>query len=109
MPSPLWLAMHITSVAHFDAVGRGHPPHHFWSVAPLWLRDQGVTLPEQLHVQISFGRPARAGDMAQPGRRQVDGGVAIRKSPDARTSADLAHVRSSGLLTGMRRAELTSC
>lgn len=30
----------------------------------LWLSDQCVALPEQLHVQISFGRPARSGDVA---------------------------------------------
>ena len=34
----------------------------------LRLSDHRVALPEQLHVQISFGRPARAGDMPEPGR-----------------------------------------
>jgi hypothetical protein len=31
---------------------------------PLRLSDHGVALPEQLHIQISFGRPAGAGDVA---------------------------------------------
>jgi hypothetical protein len=29
----------------------------------LWLSDQGVTLLEQFHVQIPFGRPLRGGDV----------------------------------------------
>jgi hypothetical protein len=48
----------------------------------LWLGDHGVTLLEQLHVEISFGRPARAGYVAQPGGGEVDGGVAIRERAD---------------------------
>ena len=35
-----------------------------WPAPVKRLSDHRVALPEQLHIQISFGRPARAGDVA---------------------------------------------
>ena len=58
----------------------------------LRLSDHRVALPEQLHVQISFGRPARAGDVPEPGGGQVDGRVAVGDgSYHAGSSANLSH------------------
>src|SRR5262245_19856032 len=31
----LWLVTQLTSVAHFDAVGRGHPPHQILTLAAI--------------------------------------------------------------------------
>src|SRR5262245_20925233 len=47
MPSPLLLVRQLTSVAHFDAVGRGHPPH------------QVLTLPRKI-----FGARIAEGQLA---------------------------------------------
>ncbi len=54
----------------------------------LRLSDHGIALPEQLHIEISFGRPARASDMAQPGSRQVDGRIAVGEGTDHTGGAD---------------------
>lgn len=44
------------------------------------------------HVHIAFGAPGLAGDVAEPGRDQQQGAVAIRKGAyDAGPTPDLAH------------------
>jgi hypothetical protein len=37
---------------------------------------------QQLHVQISLCRPRGAGDVPEPGRGKIEGGLAIRECPD---------------------------
>ena len=70
MPSPLWLVMQITSVAHFDAVGRGHPPHQILNPATLSLdrvRICGLVAVGNwvLHGVLLHGQPTD-----KPGRSQ---------------------------------------
>src|SRR5215471_3598365 len=46
---------------------------------------------QQSNVQVSFGRPRRASDVAQPGRGEVQGRLAVGECPDhTRASPDFA-------------------
>src|SRR5262249_51500103 len=67
---------------------------------------------QQVHRQISLCRPFRAGNVPQPGHRQVQRPLSVRKGPDdARTATDLAQNALQGVnrrrkLTPNRRAIL---
>jgi hypothetical protein len=57
MPSPLWLVMQHPSLAHFDAVGRGHPPHQN-SIARLrvWPLEDGAMDGRNAQIAAIAGR-----------------------------------------------------
>jgi hypothetical protein len=60
----------------------------------LGLRGDGTShllILQQLDVEISLGRPCRAGDVAQPGGGEVERGLTVRKrAHDTRAPSDLA-------------------
>ena len=58
---------------------------------------------QQLDVQISFSRPRGAGDVAQPCRGQVEGGLPVREcTDDARAPPDVAQDALERVLVRIR-------
>jgi hypothetical protein len=69
-------------------------------------RDDGTShllVLQQLDVQISFGRPRRAGDVAQPCGGEVERGLTVReRTHDTRAPPDLAQDALERVVGGKR-------
>jgi hypothetical protein len=63
---------------------------------------------QQLDVQISLRRPRGTGDVPQPGRGEVEGGLTIRECAcDARAPSDLAQDPLEQIISANARASST--